>query len=380
MKFKKFLLVLLSICFCIPAIFLIPSYIWWSPGSGNQISSFSLQNLANNNFQDSINNSLAQHIIGKQTLRRAKTQMDIWMGKQESDDIYISGNTLIQKSELPNEEDTDKILGKINDFSSKVSKPVYLLLIPSSAEVNKDKLPPHAPRFDEISWINSCYENLPKQITTLDAVTALSSAKNAQMYYRTDTRLTSLGAYYIYNFAMKNMGFISATLQDFNIQYATRDFYGSLYQKILPSTVQPDHLDLYHYNNRKIEASVTKPSQTKSETEDKLESSHNEIYFRDYLNTENGINVFLGKPSGVTKIKTNSGTGKKLLVFGDENIGTFSQFLILHYDEIDIVNLNEFKEKDKSLIKSGDYDTILFEYETTSLNNPEAFSLLDTIN
>ena len=380
MKFKKILLILLSICFCIPAIFLIPSYIWWSPGSGNQISSLSPQNLAGNSFQDSINNSLAQHIVGKQILRKAKTQMDIWMGKQESDGIYINNNTLIQKTELPSKEDTDKILGEINEFSSKVSKPVYLLLIPSSAEINKDKLPPHAPRSDEISFISFCYESLPKKITTLDAVTALSSAKNALMYYRTDTRLTSLGAYYIYNFAMKNMGFISASLQDFNVQYATRDFYGSLYQKILPSNIQPDHLDLYHYNNRKIEASVSKPSQSKSESEDKLETSHNEIYFREYLNTENGIDVFLGRPSGVTKIKTNSGTGKKLLVFGDENIGTFSQFLILHYDEIDIVNLNEFKAKDKNLINAENYDTILFEYETTSLNNPDAFSLLDTIS
>lgn len=376
MKWKKYLCIALTVCLCIPGIFFIPSYMI-SPNA-YEIPSCNLQTLTNRDFQNAINNSLSRHIPGKNLFRRAKTQLDIWMGKQESDNIYICNTMLIEKNQLPDTKTADHILQKINDFSAVHSRPVYLMLIPASIEINKDKLPAYAPSDDESAFIESCYAKLSKNVTSLDAVTALSSAKNAQMYYRTDNRLTSLGAYNIYNYTMKNMGFLPATSQDFNVQYATKDFYGSLYQQILPPGIQPDRVDLYHYNENKTEITVTKPSShPQSQT---AEDVHHELYYRDYLNSDDSMLVFLGKSCPVTKIQTNSNTGKKLLVFGDENIGTFSQFLILHFDEIDIVNLNSFKEEDASLIQAENYDTILFEYMTSSLSDSDLFSKLSSIH
>ena len=90
-------------------------------------------------------------------------------------------------------------------------------------------------------------------------------------------------------------------------------------------------------------------------------------------------NLIFGSKAVVKHVETNFNEGENLLIFADEYINNFMQFLSLHYKKITVLNLSVIKQlKHKNLlhlanINLNDYDKILMLYGIESLNDDEQF-------
>ena len=88
-----------------------------------------------------------------------KSSCEYALGKREFNDVYLSGDTLISKVEKPDQNLVDRNLGYLEGFVQSVGKPVYLAIIPTAAEIWKDKLPEGAPSFDQQAFLQQLQQN-----------------------------------------------------------------------------------------------------------------------------------------------------------------------------------------------------------------------------
>ena len=84
----------------------------------------------------------------------------------------------------------------VTSFAQETGLPLYLGLIPTSADVLNNQLPAGAPTMDEVALIRDLYESYGDSLKTLDIRGTLQEHKDEYIYYRTDHHWTSLGACY----------------------------------------------------------------------------------------------------------------------------------------------------------------------------------------
>ena len=359
------LLLLLFLGYVLPAVFLRDA------SSEEPLPKPSFSSFSDGDYQTELNEALSDRILFGSFLLRCKTNIELLSGKREINGVYFAEDTLIDKPTLPDDKSCALAAGVINQIAQGVKGKTYALFLPTAAQIEEDKLPAYAPREDEVAVIERLQAHLVPEITVLDSVTPLTSVKNSSFYYHTDPRITSYGAFTIYNYNMKSMGFQPASLNEFNIEYGTRDFYGSLYHRTSYAGVTPDRVDLYHYKTQSFPVHVVETTAHGTRTRD-------ELYDRALLQTDDSINALIGEETLYTQVFAESRGSKKLLVFADENIAPFIQFFILHYGQVDIVDINCLGEVDISLDLSG-YDDVLFCFGLESINQTDRFSGLGTV-
>lgn len=374
MNSKKFIVVAFLVILIVPAVcFALPFDIGASSGSGVAWPKPTVKSVVDKSFGKGVESYLSQHFLERDQFLKLKTTLDVASGKKETNDVYITDSRLLQKVVLPSDESINKSIEAINRFAAGNDKQIYFMMIPTAAEIYKEKLPTYAPKVDELGFINKTYSMLHPRITRLDAATPLTSSKAEEIYYRTDRRLTSFGAFAVYNYNMKAMGAVPAKLSEFSIEHINQEFYGSLYKKTQYSLVKPDRIDLYHYTGSEESPYVL----TQNGTDINM---HNTLYFRDKLTSSDPLSIFLGGVKPYTNIKTSSTEHKNLLIFADGNIGAMSQFLSIHYDDITVIDLNYLTDYYLNTIDLDSYKNILFYYSTASMQEGDKFNRLSLLD
>ncbi len=128
-----------------------------------------------------------------------KSASEIFLQKKDNNGAYLGGDGyLLQKPENLNEPLLKRKIQAINEFAGAINpKPVYFLLAPNSIHILYDKLPPFAASTGK-SRIYKIKDQLSPDVHFIDAHSALKVHKDKYIYYKTDHRWTSLGAYYAY--------------------------------------------------------------------------------------------------------------------------------------------------------------------------------------
>ncbi|MDE5600014.1 MAG: hypothetical protein K2I60_00170, partial [Oscillospiraceae bacterium] len=210
----------------------------------------------------------------------------------------------------------------------------------------------------------------------LDANTPLTSVKNITAYYNTDNRLTSFGAFLIYNYNMKQLGASPASMQKFNIEHVADNFYGALFDRTFYTGVSPDKIDFFHYNVYDITANVVQTDSCN------ISVFRNTLYDYSQLDNIDKANALFGVNSPIKKMQTNANREHNILIFADHHIDAFMQFFAIHYNNITVVDLlqldscNFNAEELTKNIDAESYDKILFAYGIETLANNEQFENL----
>lgn len=369
MKTERVTVVIFSLLLAVLFLgYFVPMIFSDEEDSGDSFPQFSFHSLADGSYQTELNESLSDRIVFESAFLRCKTDIELLSGKREINGVYFSNDTLIDKPSLPDAKKCAAADEVINAVAEKATGKVYALFLPTAAQIESDKLPSYAPREDETVVIDNLKAGLSSQITVLDSITPLTSVKNSTFYYNTDPRITSYGAFTVYNYNMKSMGFQPASLNEFNIEYGTRDFYGSLYHRTSYTGVSPDRVDLYHYKTDTFPVSVV-------ETTEKGSRTRNELYDRALLQTDDSVDALIGAEVPYTQVFAESDSNKKLLIFSDENIAPFIQFFVLHYGQIDIVDINCLDNFDIN-INPTEYDDVLFCFGLETITQTDKFESL----
>ncbi len=270
------------------------------------------------------------------------------IGKQENNGVYICGDTLIERFELKDQAQIDSNLRSIDKFAANVDVPVYLSLIPTAAEIWRDKLPAGAPSVDQKAILSSIPERT--QVQTVDMYAALEEHRDEPIYYRTDHHWTSLGACYGADALLRAMGMEGVSPDDYDVQTVSTEFYGTLYSSSGARYISPDSIEIY--------------ASEKGITVSSFEGggwSEGVLYDFEKLNEKDKYSMFMGGNQPLAVVNTGR-EGEKLLLIRDSYADSEIPFLLEYFSEIHVIDLRYYRQDIAGYVKENAIDRVAVSY------------------
>lgn len=256
-------------------------------------------------------------------------------GQMRIGNVYISDHGLIDIESSLNEQKVQSNVSSINVFNERHRRiPFYTLIAPTASGIYSAELPMIVTALDQQKVIDDIYFSLDASIQTLDAYNPLFTARDDYIYFRTDRRWTSYGAYTVYSRVIRKMGFSPVRITDYDIEYADRSFYGDLYSTTHYSGVRPDLINIFRNKHGSFVTGTTAYKDGES-------YSSSSIYYTPALDSANKLDVFLGGGSFDSYTVTTSNTeAPRLLLIKGRYADIFLPFLTPHYSEITLVDIS----------------------------------------
>ena len=300
----------------------------------------------------------------RQKLTQLALDLKLAGGQRVQNQIYINKEGLLRNTDPPNKKITDKNTQVIMRFGEEEGIPTYLMLIPTASAVKQQLLPNFAQTYNQSRFIEDTYNQMSGKVTTVDAYNALFNKREEYVYYRTENNLTALGGYYVYTALGKKMGIENSSLNHFEIQYATDEYRGDLFQRSPYKEVRPDTLALYCYTRYPRDYVVTHHVGGEIKTYHTLYPVHLQEMDRE-------MNVYFGGVSSITDFQIASPYSTRLLVFGDKTALSYLPFVVNHYQQVTLVDLFQLSREQAEDVPVNEYDQVLFAYSL------ETYSRLD---
>ena len=145
-------------------------------------------------------------------------------------------------------------------------------------------------------------------------------------------------------------------MDQFDIDYGSEYFYGDLYQTLPVSRIQPDRMLLYRFSKYRREYKVTHHSGGEQRTYYTLFPE----FVTDLAADRQPYEVILGGFSPVITITSSTSNDNSLLIFADETVFSYIPFLLVHYSDVAIVDVEHATEQDLSELNLDAYNQVLF--------------------
>ncbi len=288
-----------------------------------QLPAFSWSTLADGSYTAGLETYLADQFPLRDSWMGLKTRYERLLGKREFHGVYLCGDTLISK--VSDASRGDRNLDFLHELTEKTDLPVYVGLIPTAAEIWREKLPEGAASFDQLAYLERARESGGIWV---DMAGALAAHAGEPIYYRTDHHWTSLGAYYGYAALMEAMGEPPAPLGQ--AETVSRDFYGTLYSTSGIHWLQPDTIERYV------------PAGSVS-VEDVHGGQTHGLYVDSFLAEKDKYASFLGGNAPLYIVRNPGAPLGKLLVVRDSYSDSLAPFLSQQFSEIHLLDLRYYR-------------------------------------
>ena len=274
-----------------------------------------------------------------------KNRYEYLLGKREFHGVYLCGDRLIHKIEdASRAEQNIAYLQKLTELTD---IPVYLGLIPTSAEVYRDQLPAGAENFDQAAYLKKVRESVPDAVW-VDMEKWMDGASGVSLFYRTDHHWTSAGAWHGYAALMEAMGEPFEPLG--TPETVSEDFYGTLYSSSGVHWLAPDTIERYVSGE-----GVTVENFEKGETHG--------LYVDSFLGEKDKYASFLGGNTPLYIIRNPEATSEeKLLVVRDSYSDAMAPFLSQYFAEIHLVDLRYYRTSVVEYARENGMDRIFVCY------------------
>lgn len=325
------------------------------------VPELSVSGLYDGSDVEKVGNYITDHFAGRKTLLSAQTRLQAELSEQIVNGIYIGKDRLLD-AEVSLRTPATVSSDIFNRFAEKYDGTVYFAAIPSSSGVYGDLLQARGISRSDGQQISAFYDFLSSKIRKIDAYNILKMLNENYIYYRTDTKWTTYGAYCVYKTVIQKLGFLPALYDKYSISHITDNFRGNLYRKVLSAQITPDIIDIYNYTDGAAVISCEKTTKSGNTIE-------TELFDFDKLDSSDMYSVFLGDPAPLIKIKTSVKNDKKLLVIKDSYANCFVPFLIQHYSEIAVVSPEDMQKELSEYVNVNDYGQTLFLFGIENLGN-----------
>ena len=286
-----------------------------------------------------------------------KARAEQLIGKSEFNGVYLCGDTLISKVERPDEALVEKNLSYVVRMSGKTDIPVYLGLIPSAAEIWKEKLPVGAESWDQT-------ELLAK--SGVDFQSTLSAHADEPIFYRTDHHWTTLGAFYGANALLDALGKEPLKENDFTVKTASDSFNGTLYSQSGIHWLEPDTMEFW------VEDAGLDVTSWRNGTPEP-----GSLYDRSYLEKKDKYSAFLGGNQPLCVIKNeNISDGGKLLLVRDSYSDALAPFLAQRFSEVHLLDLRYYRAPVSAYAAENGIDAICVLYSVQNFISDRNLVLL----
>lgn len=294
-----------------------------------QVPAFTWEGLKDGSYTTALEEYFADQFPLRDGWTGLKARAEQLLGKSEFNGVYLCGDTLISKVETPDEALVANNLSYIQRLAGNTDANVYAGLIPSAAEVWKEKLPYGADTWDQTELLASAGEGLP----TVDFTSALTEHAGEPIFYRTDHHWTTLGAFYGANAVLDALGKEGLKEEDFTPETVTNSFSGTLYSTSGIHWLTPDTMEFWVGEEG---LSVTSWRTGKEEAAS--------LYDRSFLAVKDKYSAFLGGNQPLCVIKNENVTdGSKLLLVRDSYSDAMAPFLAQRFSEVHLIDLRHYR-------------------------------------
>ncbi|MCI8849731.1 MAG: hypothetical protein HFF86_10745 [Oscillibacter sp.] len=329
-----------------------------------QTPEFSWETLVSGKFTKAVEEYFADQFPLRDQWTGLKARTEQTLGQREFHGVYLCGETLISKVAPPEDDQAAKNLSYVSRFAAAADVPVYLGLIPSAAEIWKEKLPAGAESWNQEAFLQEAAE-IDGITGTIDFHTPLAAHKEELIFYRTDHHWTSLGAFYGANAVLAELNSLPLLArEDYTPETVSEAFHGTLYSTsgvhwLEPDTmefwVKPDGLTVTSWRSGKAEAS--------------------ELYVRSYLEKKDKYSAFLGGNQPLCVIENENGQGK-LLVIRDSYSDALAPFLAERFREVHLLDLRHYRLSAAEYVRENGIDAVAVVYSVPNFITDKNLVLL----
>ena len=207
---------------------------------------------------------------------------------------------------------------------------MLLGLIPTAAEVWRDKLPAGAPSLDQPVLLQRAAEETG--LPTVDMLGALSEHAAEPIYYRTDHHWTTRGAFYGANALLEALGRDPLEESSFRLETASTDFNGTLYSTSGIHWLMPDTIE-YWVPGDGLNVTTWKSGRAEP----------GELYDRSYLEHKDQYSSFLGGNQPLCVIENpDIRDGSKILLIRDSYSDSLASFLAQRFAQVHLIDLRYY--------------------------------------
>ena len=295
-----------------------------------------------------------------------KARAELLLGKREFNNVYLCGDTLIAKVNPPLDGLEDRNLDCVRRMAERTEIPVYLGLIPSAAEIWRERLPAGAESWDQAAFISRAAEL--EGVEPVDVLGALRARAEEDIFYRTDHHWTTLGAYYGYAALMEALGRGEEVLapeaakeRDLPV---SNGFQGTLYSQSGIHWLEPDSIEFW-VEDRGLSVTSWRngaPEET-------------ELYDSDYLGEKDKYSAFLGGNQPLCVIRNEAGAGRLMLV-RDSYADSLAPFLARHFEEVHLLDLRYYRGSPAAYAQEHGVDGIVVLQSVPNLITDRNLALL----
>lgn len=261
-------------------------------------------------------------------------------GVKQISDVFLGSDQLFQQAEAPQADVVDANTSALNAFALSTEAPVRLMIVPTSAQVQKKRLPSLATSWNEQAALKDIEGQLDKNILHLDASAALEAQKDDYIYYRSDHHWTTYGAYLAFREYAKSCQFELPDLSSYLIYPVSDNFEGTLASKTGSVGIK-DQIDIY--------APATNPDYICTYSDGTKKRT---VYDLEALKHKDQYQVFFGGNEPLIRLEMNNSQSGHLLVLKDSYANCFIPFLIPYYRTITIVDPRYYYDDLSQLMQS----------------------------
>jgi len=323
--------------------------------------------LLSGDFEEAFARYMDDQIPFRDQWMAARSGLRLAALQREINGVYMGTDGYLIEKTAPEEASRAlyrKNLKAVETFCNSLGKEVKtsVMLVPTTAEIMKDKLPGGAARFDEVSFAKEAEERL-KSCGYVDLYPLFrKKAGELQLYYKTDHHWTTEGAREAF-LAWMPEG--KKAIENLEEKVLAEDFLGTLYSKVLWNRENTDRIK--GYMNRE-------------QTDFRVRADGKEldgIYQDDFLKKKDKYSFFFGGNYGCLKAEKvkkgetvnnaekgqrTASSGTHLLIIKDSFANCFAPFALEAYDEVSMVDLRYFSGNLRGYIEEEQVTEVLVLY------------------
>ncbi len=272
------------------------------------------EDIISGRFFGGLSSFYADRIPLRRLLIRSKAVCELALGKGQNNGVlFSSGGRLVDRLEYSSYDGLWESLRRIDElFEGKQNAAVAV--VPRSADV-----------YLEGESVEYLYSGVCQHLGDWNLCDILKqkAEEECDVYYKTDHHLDSEGAYEIYAFIMRNLGYEPLGEWAFDRQMFCDDFYGSIYSKSGLLPLCADEIYLYRYEG---------DTDYTVRCED-IGCGLDSLYDESAARIKDKYRVFTGGNHGMISISAQSGARRPtLLIYKDSFANAVLPLLARHFD------------------------------------------------
>ena len=320
---------------------------------------FSVESLLTGDFAEGVETYLKDQFAGRDLLRSLRVSLGKIGGNRLENGVYLGKNgQLLEDIQVPDSANLAANLEAIRSFAqSGQDIRVTMMLVPDAGCILSDSLPAFASVEDQTQLFGMVQRQMGDSVTWIDTVSILNKYKNEKIYYKTDDRWTTLGAFYAFQESAQALGITDSVAEQFASYAVSGSFNGDLAAQCGAELGDSEEIDIYVPTLVDDDVVVTYVDEAQRTTS---------LYDSAALGTRDQYDVFLGGDRALTDIRTvSTGTGR-LLVVKDSFANCFIPFLTPYFREIVVVDPVYYSGTIQDIMDTYRITDVLFLYSGNS--------------